>query len=78
MDSNSLRGRLERALGRPSDTKAEDICELITLRHELTRLQKRCRELEGELVDALQLASDSMIAYQELCRRTKEQLGVQR
>ena len=78
LNPKSLRTRLEKAVGRPSDTKAEDVCELVSLHIDLANTTKRCRELEEELVEALQMAADSIRTYEQLASRTKQQVDAQR
>ena len=72
-----LRTRLEKAIGRPSDMEAEDVCELVSLRRALADATKLCHKLEKELAEAYQLVADSVHTYEALASRTKQQVEAQ-
>jgi len=72
METQSLWTRLENAPGRPSDTRAEDVCELFSLWLALSDSQKLCSHLRKELEEAYQMVADCKCAYEGLVSRTKQ------
>ena len=48
--------RIEKAVSRASDSRAEDVSELVSLHHELAYSQRLCSYLKAELEETLHLA----------------------
>ena len=70
----TLRGRIEKAVGRASNSRAEDGGELVRQPHQLNDSQRRCSYLKAELEEALQLTVEGTHLYSELVARAKHQI----